>query len=68
MKPRKRFIAGAICPKCHAEDRIVLHQQEAAEWIECVACGFKQTEAETTAKSQQTAEIVVKWPTRHKIE
>ncbi|MDA9368488.1 YheV family putative metal-binding protein [Flavobacteriaceae bacterium] len=36
-KPR-RFIAGAVCPRCAAMDRIVVHAD--GETRECIDCGF----------------------------
>ena len=38
---KKRFIAGAVCPKCAEMDRIVMYRQDDAEFRECVSCGFK---------------------------
>lgn len=38
---RKRFIAGAICPKCGMMDRIVVYREQQKELRECVNCGFK---------------------------
>jgi uncharacterized metal-binding protein (TIGR02443 family) len=35
---RRRFIAGAVCPRCAAMDRIVVDLD--TERRECVACGF----------------------------
>jgi uncharacterized metal-binding protein (TIGR02443 family) len=35
---RRRFIAGAVCPRCSAVDRIVL--EDADRRRRCVACGF----------------------------
>ncbi|MCD6055333.1 MAG: hypothetical protein K0R12_295 [Gammaproteobacteria bacterium] len=37
----KRFIAGAICPKCHAIDTIALYRKESGEeYIQCVKCDY----------------------------
>ncbi len=36
---RRRFIAGAVCPRCSAMDRIVVDLD--TDERECVACGFK---------------------------
>ncbi len=36
-----RFIAGAICPECHAIDRIRVQGQGDDAVRECVACGFR---------------------------
>lgn len=38
---KKRFIAGATCPKCKAMDRLVVYRLEEVDYRECVACGFK---------------------------
>jgi len=40
-KPIKRFIAGAVCPRCSAQDRIVTFKQDGRSFRECVACGFQ---------------------------
>ena len=42
MNIRRRFIAGAKCPKCEAMDRIVMLTQGDAEWIECIECGYSE--------------------------
>ncbi|MEG0482897.1 YheV family putative zinc ribbon protein [Acinetobacter piscicola] len=39
---KRRFIAGAKCPKCEAMDRIVMLTQGDAEWIECIECGYSE--------------------------
>ncbi|MBF7688509.1 YheV family putative zinc ribbon protein [Acinetobacter rathckeae] len=39
---KKRFIAGAICPKCQALDRIImLTDSLGEEHIECIACDYR---------------------------
>lgn len=35
-----RFLAGAICPKCEAMDRIRVFSKEGKDFRECVSCGF----------------------------
>lgn len=40
MSVKKRFIAGAICPRCEAVDRIVMYREQDIDYRECVACGF----------------------------
>ncbi len=37
---RRRFIAGAVCPRCGAMDRIVVDLD--SDQRECVACGFSE--------------------------
>ena len=35
---RPRFVAGAVCPSCHEQDRIVIDM--GADERRCVACGY----------------------------
>ena len=37
---RRRFIAGAVCPRCGEMDKIVVDMD--TETRECVACGFAE--------------------------
>lgn len=41
---RKRFIAGAVCPRCGEMDRMVSYTPEGSQAPvrECVACGFSE--------------------------
>jgi len=50
-KNKKRFIAGAECPKCKALDSIALTLENAVETLTCVACGYTQTQTPNQAKS-----------------
>jgi uncharacterized metal-binding protein (TIGR02443 family) len=36
--PSRRFIAGAVCPRCSAMDTILVDRE--TDLRECVACGF----------------------------
>lgn len=40
MSTPKRFIAGAVCPKCAEMDRLVSYSNEEGTFKECVVCGF----------------------------
>lgn len=40
MAVKKRFIAGAVCPKCKAMDRIVMYRKNDKDFRECVECDF----------------------------
>ena len=40
MTSPKRFIAGAVCPKCAEMDRLVNYTNDDGTFKECVACGF----------------------------
>lgn len=39
----KRFIAGAVCPRCAALDSVRMHRDEEREYRECVKCGFEDS-------------------------
>ncbi len=40
VSTKKRFIAGAVCPKCGAMDRVVMYTDGDTQYRECVSCGF----------------------------
>lgn len=40
MAVQKRFIAGAICPRCAEMDRIRSWEQHGIRYRECVSCDF----------------------------
>lgn len=43
---KKRFIAGATCPKCGALDTMALTKEDNVEKVTCVACGDQMTQPE----------------------
>ncbi len=43
---KKRFIAGAVCPKCHAMDTMALTKEHNVEQVSCVSCGYLMTQPE----------------------
>jgi uncharacterized metal-binding protein (TIGR02443 family) len=47
----RRFIAGAVCPACRAEDRTVLERLEETRRRLCVACGHEELEDLRSARS-----------------
>ncbi len=39
---QRRFIAGAVCPRCAEIDKIVMYDNEIGERVrECVSCGYR---------------------------
>lgn len=41
-KPVKRFIAGAVCPRCAEMDKLVMYVNENDQSVrECVRCGYQ---------------------------
>ncbi len=39
---KKRFIAGAECPRCHHQDTLRWWLENNAQIVECVDCGFSE--------------------------
>jgi uncharacterized metal-binding protein (TIGR02443 family) len=36
----KRFIAGAVCPRCAERDKLVIYKRDGKDFRECVNCDF----------------------------
>ncbi len=53
MKQHRRFIAGAVCPKCAEMDRLITYSNDEGTFRECVSCGYvdKQVEQEEQVES-----------------
>jgi len=43
---KKRFIAGAVCPKCKAMDTLALTKENGVEKVTCVICGEQMVQTE----------------------
>lgn len=44
MKLKKRFIAGAVCPRCSEMDKLTMYIDETGLQVrECVSCGFNDS-------------------------
>ncbi|MGK2914910.1 MAG: YheV family putative zinc ribbon protein [Porticoccaceae bacterium] len=41
MSTVKRFVAGAVCPRCSASDRIRVYRENDRLFQDCIACGFR---------------------------
>ena len=60
-KRPRRFIAGAVCPKCSEMDRTVMYSNDdGEEFRECISCGFKQTTSEQAAEDAAAQELVTR--------
>ncbi len=46
----RRFIAGAVCPQCQLQDKIILYVENGDKFFECVKCGYKEKESIPVAK------------------
>ena len=38
----RRFVAGAVCPRCSEMDKLVVFNEEGRDYRECVACGYRE--------------------------
>nr|WP_221931797.1 YheV family putative zinc ribbon protein [Thalassomonas sp. M1454] len=57
---KKRFIAGAKCPKCNAMDTLALTKENNVEKVSCVACDMEMTQPEEQVEPQvRTEEQVI---------
>ncbi|SBS25998.1 hypothetical protein MSP8887_04069 [Marinomonas spartinae] len=61
----KRFIAGAVCPRCNEMDKIRAWRddEEEKQYRECVACGY--TDEQSTSIQAQPTEIPTRVNTPH---
>ena len=48
----KRFIAGAVCPRCGQLDKLVLYWKEKQQLRECVRCGFQDVMTEDDSQKE----------------
>ncbi|RLM25180.1 hypothetical protein BIY29_07570 [Brenneria alni] len=57
---RKRFIAGAVCPKCQQQDTLAVGREEQMEIVVCVKCGYQQsrTDEPATVAGRSADEII----------
>ncbi|GGY88367.1 hypothetical protein GCM10011613_36770 [Cellvibrio zantedeschiae] len=39
---KRRFMAGAVCPRCSKMDSIVVYNLDGKDFRECVSCDFKE--------------------------
>jgi uncharacterized metal-binding protein (TIGR02443 family) len=42
FRAQRRFIAGAVCPKCAVMDKLVVFKKDDKSFRECVSCGYHQ--------------------------
>lgn len=39
---KKRFVAGAVCPRCEQMDKLVVYSRDGKDYRECVACDYHE--------------------------
>lgn len=57
---KRRFVAGATCPKCQELDTISLYFENNVEKLECVACGYNeaQTDEKVSAATRSNENVI----------
>lgn len=59
----RRFIAGAVCPRCAEMDKIVMYRVSDTEQVrECVKCGFKDAISDTQSAAPEEPATRVNQP------
>nr|WP_086020060.1 YheV family putative zinc ribbon protein [Shewanella halifaxensis] len=57
-KVKKRFVAGAKCPKCQAKESIVLFKENGIETVECVECDYREQQTEKKVTKKATGAVI----------
>ncbi|PFG55119.1 hypothetical protein ATG66_1381 [Vibrio sp. ES.051] len=60
MKIKKRFIAGASCPKCSQQDTLRWWIENSIELVECVECEFtEQRKPQSVEKNKHSKQEMI---------
>ena len=59
---RRRFIAGVVCPRCAAMDKIVVDLD--TDRRECVSCGYSEERPSAQPANPSSSQQVRELPTR----
>ena len=59
---KKRFIAGAKCKNCHAEDTTFIIYDENGESLHCVRCDFSEKKETEDIKTVVREWVPIKLP------
>lgn len=57
-KIKKRFVAGAKCPKCGAKDSILLFKLNNIETIECTECDYSEQQTDIEVPKKSTGNMI----------
>ncbi|MBL1375985.1 YheV family putative zinc ribbon protein [Zobellella iuensis] len=55
---KKRFIAGAVCPRCQAMDTMMLYMEHGVEKVECISCGHSQSQTKEQISQAGGGEVI----------
>ena len=54
---KRRFIAGATCPKCESIDTLFLSADALNGAFECAACGYREEPPEPKTQAAEQTEV-----------
>ncbi len=58
QKVVKRFIAGAMCPRCAEMDKLVMYSDSQSQQVrECVRCGYQDVMTENGPRQREVEEV-----------
>ncbi|QIR13641.1 YheV family putative zinc ribbon protein [Shewanella aestuarii] len=57
-KIKKRFVAGAKCPKCGAQDSILLFKENNIETVECTDCDYREQQTDIAVPKKVTGNMI----------
>ncbi|MGL4476526.1 MAG: YheV family putative zinc ribbon protein [Shewanella sp.] len=57
-KIKKRFVAGARCPKCQAQDSILLFKEHGIETVECTECDYRDQQTDAKVTKQASGAVI----------
>lgn len=57
-KIKKRFVAGAKCPKCSAKDSILLYKENGIETVECTECDYREQQTDEKVTEKATGAMI----------
>ena len=59
---RKRFIAGAVCPRCAKLDKIFTYEEDGKQWRACSRCDFAEEMIQPSAQEELPTRVSPKQP------
>jgi uncharacterized metal-binding protein (TIGR02443 family) len=61
QKVIKRFIAGAVCPRCSEMDKLMMYSDDKQQQVrECVRCGYQDVMTDSGPKQLSTEEVTTR--------
>lgn len=65
---KRRFMAGAVCPRCSKMDSIVVFNLDGKDFRECVSCDFKEEMRLNIATSELATRVNHRDESAHEVQ